>query len=256
MSNSNDKSMTNLIYAAIVVLIGSIGYLAYKNIQKNRAAGISAEVAAAPTNGLSSASDSTLGGAAMSSSAQANATQAISPDQSALGDVPTGTVVKGGTATTTTPATYDTKATKPTEPSKVRELSLESENGNGGNSDKLSSKGKSPKVAATKASTKPKYYTTAGDKGDYMVVAGSFTSKVNADAQVTALKKGGFKFAEAVKMGNSVNNVVIAARYPYRGGAEATVRDLAKKKIKAYVKKKEGDVYKSEAATTAPIGSK
>jgi cell division septation protein DedD len=119
---------------------------------------------------------------------------------------------------------------------------------------KVNSK-KGGKAVAAKA--KPKYTHTPGDKGDFMVLAGSFASKDNAEALCAKLKKMGYKFAETAKFENSGNTEVIVAKYPYKGGGDAVVKALKAKNVPAYVKKKSGDIYKKDApAVAAPAAKK
>jgi cell division septation protein DedD len=96
-----------------------------------------------------------------------------------------------------------------------------------------------PKGAAGTKTTSSdnKTYTTAGDKGDFWVVAGSFKDADGANARVADLKKKGFAYATAVKDATSGNTRVVAAKFPYNGGAEAEVRNLKKQNIDAFVSK-------------------
>jgi len=103
--------------------------------------------------------------------------------------------------------------------------------------------------AGAKVGQHSKVLHTPGDKGDFMVVAGSFASKDNEEAQVAKFKKLGYKFAEAVKFENTANTTVVVARYPYKGGAIAVVKALKTKKIDAFVHKKSGAVYTKEPST-------
>jgi cell division septation protein DedD len=91
------------------------------------------------------------------------------------------------------------------------------------------------KGGATPSSDKT--YTTAGDKGDFWVIAGSFHDAAGANARVADLKKKGFAYAAAVKDGTSGNTRVVAAKFPYNGGAEAEVRNLKKHNIDAFISK-------------------
>jgi cell division protein FtsN len=100
----------------------------------------------------------------------------------------------------------------------------------------LTSKGGSGTKHAT-TSTDSKTYTTAGDKGDFWVIAGSFKDAAGANARVADLKKKGFSYATAVKDGNSGNTRVVAAKFPYNGGAEAEVRNLKKHNVDAFIAK-------------------
>lgn len=103
-----------------------------------------------------------------------------------------------------------------------------------------------------KHSVKKHKFDAGSQKGDYMVIAGNFASKDNADAQVAKLKKLGFSKAEVVKLDNSATLHVIAGTYSYKGGADAALRTLKAKKVAAFVKKKSGDIYKASNPTPAP----
>jgi len=111
---------------------------------------------------------------------------------------------------------------------------------------------KSVHSAKAKHSVKKHKFDAGSEKGDFMVVAGNFASKDNADAQVAKLKKLGFAKAEVVKLDNSATLHVIAGNYSYKGGADAALRTLKAKKIAAFVKKKSGDVYKASNPAPAP----
>ena len=106
-------------------------------------------------------------------------------------------------------------------------------------------------VHVSKHFKKKQKFNPGSEKGDFMVVAGNFASKDNADALIIKLKKMGFGKAEIVKLDNSSTLHVIAGNYSYKGGAEAALRTLKAHKVAAFVKKKSGDVYKS----TTPIST-
>ncbi len=106
-------------------------------------------------------------------------------------------------------------------------------------------------VHVSKHVKKKQKFNPGSEKGDFMVVAGNFASKDNADALIGKLKKMGFSKAEIVKLDNSATLHVIAGSYSYKGGAEAALRTLKAHKVAAFVKKKSGDIYKS----TAPIST-
>jgi cell division septation protein DedD len=91
--------------------------------------------------------------------------------------------------------------------------------------------------AKTATATETKTYTTAGDKGNFWVIAGSFKDAAGANARVTDLKKKGFAYATAVKDETSGNVRVVAAKFPYNGGAEAEVRNLKAKQVDAFISK-------------------
>ena len=97
----------------------------------------------------------------------------------------------------------------------------------------LTSKGGATKT--TSADTKT--YTTAGDKGDFWVIAGSFKDADGANARVADLKKKGFAYATAVKDATTGNTRVVASKFPFNGGAEAEIRNLKKHNVDAFISK-------------------
>jgi cell division protein FtsN len=105
------------------------------------------------------------------------------------------------------------------------------------NHTKLTPKGNATTSGVKTTSSENKTYTTAGDKGDFWVIAGSFKDAAGADARVADLKKKGFAYASVVKDGTSGNSRVVAAKFPYNGGAEAEVRNLKKQQIDAFISK-------------------
>ncbi len=115
-----------------------------------------------------------------------------------------------------------------------------------------STKTRGTSKSVKKHSVKKHKFDAGSQKGDYMVIAGNFASKDNADAQVAKLKKLGFSKAEVVKLDNSATLHVIAGNYSYKGGADAALRTLKAKKVAAFVKKKSGDIYKASNPTPAP----
>ena len=115
-----------------------------------------------------------------------------------------------------------------------------------------SAKTKMRSKSVKKHSVKKHKFDAGAVKGDFMVVAGNFASKDNADAQVAKLKKIGFAKAEVVKLDNSATLHVIAGNYSYKGGADAALRTLKAHKVAAFVKKKSGDIYKASNPTPAP----
>ncbi len=81
--------------------------------------------------------------------------------------------------------------------------------------------------------TTPKPAVTARN-AKYLVIAGSFGSKKNADSFVKTLKKKGYQ-AEVVNFINSQMHTVVAARYNSKSKAEATKQEMKNKKIDCYV---------------------
>ncbi len=111
---------------------------------------------------------------------------------------------------------------------------------------------KGGKVAAKPTKAAPKF--DAGNKtGDFMVIAGTYVSKDNANLQISKLKKMGFANAEMLKFENTANYSVVSGAYGFRGTADAAVRTLAKNKISAFVRKRSGEIFKS-SSTAAVAG--
>ncbi|MFM2269468.1 MAG: hypothetical protein RL757_2909 [Bacteroidota bacterium] len=112
---------------------------------------------------------------------------------------------------------------------------------------------KGSKTASKPTKVVPKF--DAGNKtGDFMVIAGTYASKDNANIQISKLKKMGFANAEMLKFENTANYSVVSGAYGFRGTADAAVRTLAKNKISAFVRKRSGEIFKpsSTAAVAGP----
>lgn len=78
----------------------------------------------------------------------------------------------------------------------------------------------------------------AGDGGKYMVMAGSYLLKENAQKMVTKLKTMGYTQASVVVFSSSQYHSVIAARYSSETQARTTATDLKQKGIDSFVKVK------------------
>ena len=253
------KSVRNLTYLAVGACVIALMYL-IKQSNKGKVRQPSTENATA----LNSANDtfgmaSTSPAAASSKSDTNISLLAVTGANAGKIDAHKGAIPHTGVA-----KAYSENTTAPTGGSKSLDLmEVTNESGQNPSSDlvdssptvkpsaKLTSKGVTTVKHKAKAkSIAKKAVHTAGDKGDFMVVAGSFASKDNAEAQVGKLKKMGYKFAEAVKFENTSNVAVVVARYPYHGGAIAVVKALKLHKIDSYVHKKAGEVYKKE---TPPV---
>ncbi len=72
---------------------------------------------------------------------------------------------------------------------------------------------------------------------EFLVLAGSFGVKNNADAQLKILKDLGYS-PEIVQFDNSKMYSVVAARYASRGSADAAAEQLKNKKVECFVMKK------------------
>jgi len=70
--------------------------------------------------------------------------------------------------------------------------------------------------------------------GKYLLVAGSFTSKENAEIHIKTLEKEGFT-PEVVNFNNSRMHTVIASRYNTRAAADNAAAKMKAKKLECYV---------------------
>lgn len=99
----------------------------------------------------------------------------------------------------------------------------------------------SPKAATeeveeeeTEETSSPKTNQSTGNEPRYMIVAGSFTSKPNAEEQMKVLEKEGYS-PELVNFNGSKMFTVVAARYNNKGSANAAAKQLKGKKVECYV---------------------
>jgi cell division protein FtsN len=100
----------------------------------------------------------------------------------------------------------------------------------------------------TKPATKPKEKISepvrdlspskimAGDGGPYMVMAGSYLLKENAEKMRSKLKNMGFSQAEIVVFPASEYHSVVAVRYSSESKAQAAASELKRKGIDSFVK--------------------
>ena len=242
------NSFRNLTYAAVLLVVGALVYLIYKSSKNKNKLNPAIEAA----SGLSTYGDTTanLSGAT------------LTPDASTTSQ--DGQLVSGAAAspsTESTPASYDAKSKSSDE---VKEVTAEEPGSlsKTGPSDAIASsekkvnvksggsKGEKTSIASKGVKAKAKF-DAGNTKGDFMVVAGAFSSKDNADALVSKMKKMGFAKSEAVKMENSANTYAIAGYYEFKGGAEAAVRTLKSNKLEGLVKKRDGEIYR--ATPTKPV---
>ena len=76
----------------------------------------------------------------------------------------------------------------------------------------------------------------AGDGGPYMVMAGSYLLKENAEKMRSKLKSMGFSQAEIVVFPASEYHSVVAVRYSSESKAQAAASELKRKGIDSFVK--------------------
>lgn len=84
------------------------------------------------------------------------------------------------------------------------------------------------------AATKPVYQSDS--EGKFLVLAGSFLLKENADAMVSKLHKMGFKEAKVVIFTSSEYHSVLAARFDSEDKARAVSAQLKQKGVDSFVK--------------------
>ncbi len=100
------------------------------------------------------------------------------------------------------------------------------------------------KTGGTKATTNSGTTTSdtadkpAYSQGKYMVLAGSFSQKAFADAQVKDLKKLGYKNAQVEIFDRGKYAVVLVDRFNNMAEAERLVKKLGSNGVKSYVKTK------------------
>ncbi len=229
------NSFRNLTYLAVLAVVGALVYLIYQSSKKkSERLNPSIETPA----GLGSYSDS-LGSIVGSSTATLPSSAAMSGDT--VHEAVDGTLRSPGTSLAS-----DVKDVTVNDPGSIVGSSSSSK------SAKSASKPKSPATTSKGAVATPAKFDAGTTKGDYMVIAGAFSSKDNAQALVAKLKKLGFTHAEAVKLENSASTYAIAGYYQFKGGADAAVRTLQANKIKSYAKKRAGEIYKP-SSVPAPV---
>ena len=80
--------------------------------------------------------------------------------------------------------------------------------------------------------------SSAGNSGRYMVLAGSYRQRVNADNQVARLRKMGYNNAEVSLFDRGSFAVVLVDRFSTYGDAKRLVNELAAKGVDAIVDEK------------------
>jgi hypothetical protein len=251
------NSFRNLTYLAVLAVVGALVYLIYQSSKKKRESRNPSIESAAGLGGYPDSLSSIAGASTAtlpSSAAMAGDTVREAVDGTLLSS-PAG--VKGSPSTSL--AASDVKDVTVNDPGSIAGSTKGGASGTSGAA--TGGKPRSPATiskgggAATGAGggkpTIAKF--NAGDgKGEYMVVAGAFSSKDNAEALVAKLKKLGFGGSEAVKLENSASTYAVAGYYSFKGGADAAVRTLKVNKIESYAKKRSGVVYKPSAPPAKP----
>lgn len=91
-----------------------------------------------------------------------------------------------------------------------------------------------------KTKEEPRAVTTAASDraGDYLVLAGSFSIRENADTEVERLHKLGFSNAEVSPFNKGKYAVVLVDRFTDLNDAQALVKELKGKGVDSYVQEK------------------
>ena len=248
------NSFRNLTYIAVLAVVGALVYLIYQSSKKKRERlNPSIETGA----GLSNVSDS-LGSISGSSTASLPSSAAMVGDT--IHEEVDGSIVSPAANRMSLASKSDVKDVTVNDPGSI--VSNSSSTSSKGSAS--SSKPKSPATTAKSgvasgsgaAGAKSAKFNSGDGKGDFMVIAGAFSSKDNADALVAKLKKLGFAGAQAVKLENSASTYAVAGFYKFKGGADAAVRTLKANKISAYAKKRVGEVYKPSTPPAKPAPAK
>ncbi|MCB0639658.1 MAG: SPOR domain-containing protein, partial [Lewinella sp.] len=78
--------------------------------------------------------------------------------------------------------------------------------------------------------------STASSGGRYLVIAGTYRQRVNADNMVTRLKRMGYNDAEVELFDHGTYAVVIVNRYSSLSRADQLSTELKNKGVEAFVK--------------------
>ncbi len=241
------NSFRNLTYLAVLAVVGALVYLIYQSSKKKRESRNPSIENASGLNGYPDSLSSITGGSTASL-----------PQSAIMAGDTTHEAVDGALLSPAASGATGSHATS-LAASDVKDVTVNDAGGGAGSKAASSSKPKSPATTSKGvAGAKPAVAKfNAGDgKGDYMVIAGSFASKDNAEALVGKLKKLGFDKAEGVKLENSASTYVVAGYYSFKGGADAAVRTLKTNKISSYAKKRSGEVYKPSTPPAKPAVAK
>ncbi|MFN7118066.1 MAG: SPOR domain-containing protein, partial [Saprospiraceae bacterium] len=84
----------------------------------------------------------------------------------------------------------------------------------------------------------PRSVTASERAGDYLVLAGSFSVRANADTEVSRLQKMGYANAEVSPFNRGKFAVVLVDRFTDMADAQALVKELKSKGVDSYVQEK------------------
>ena len=84
----------------------------------------------------------------------------------------------------------------------------------------------------------PRPVAASERSGDYLVLAGSYKVRENADSEVQRLRKLGFENAEVSPFNKGAYAVVLVDRFTDMNDAQATVKTLKGKGVASYVQEK------------------
>lgn len=200
----------------VTLLLGALGFLIYKTVQL-----IQQDDNKAPKTELSMAGDATA--------APADDAPAPGADDQDLDD---------------DELTYDPQEIEAPAEKETTTTSRQADTNTNTASEKKRTPATEPSRTATAEETTPKggtptSYSSTSNTGAFMVVAGSFSLRHNADNQVDYLKKMGYKDAKVEMTQNGALASAMVGRFSSRSGAQKLVEELKGKGIDAIVKKQD-----------------
>ncbi len=92
--------------------------------------------------------------------------------------------------------------------------------------------------ASTTTEEPPRTVSAAERSGDYLVLAGSFSVRANAETEVNRLQKMGYTNAEVSPFNRGKFAVVLVDRFTDMTEAQALVKELKAKGVESYVQEK------------------
>lgn len=97
---------------------------------------------------------------------------------------------------------------------------------------------KTTPTRTTETNTEPRPVAASERSGDYLVLAGSYKVRENADTEVQRLQKLGYENAEVSPFNRGAYAVVLVDRFTSANDAQALVKELKGKGVDSYVQEK------------------
>lgn len=101
-----------------------------------------------------------------------------------------------------------------------------------------SSSTSTPRASTTTTEESPRAVSASERAGDYLVLAGSFSVRANAETEVSRLQKMGYANAEVSPFNRGKFAVVLVDRFVDVAEAQALVKELKEKGVESYVQEK------------------